>query len=275
MAANDPRPSTDRRRRFLWLRVAGLVLLGVLLVNAQRVLSAWTDRMAAFVSLLALIVVLLLLLDRALELAGPPVWRVVRSVGRSIGLSVVGDQEVRRFLEDHPRTARFLRARLTLSRWTGWYLTATLVLAGAFVVEFFVLAVGLFRTSRLVASDPYVLALLAAFRAPSLTRVLWAMTLLGGPTVILASSAFVVLFLLLSGKRASAVLVTVSMSLGMTLNLLIKDVIRRPRPPMDTALIHEPSSFSFPRATRSPASCSWACWPSCSCAPRGPFASGC
>lgn len=227
-------------------RVIIAVLLAALLVWVYRVLAAWNDRPTVFLFGFVAVFALLVLADWVFDLVGPPVWRLVRSLASSMSRAVEHDPEVEGLLARHPGFGGWLRDRLTTRRWTGFPLTATVLLALWFLAGFASVARDVVFTRALALYDPQVAALLRAFRTPPVTHVLWIATVFGDPRGMFAVATIFVLLLLLWGRRAEALLVGVTMAAGSAFGDLVKIAAQRPRPPAFYALIREPASFSFP-----------------------------
>lgn len=238
----------EARRSRLWrrYRVVIAVVSATLLVVLQRVLSAWIDRTWAFVSGLALLVALFLLLDWVLDLILPGLWRVLGSLGRSIGRDIAEDPELGRALGHTPRLDRWLRGRFSTEGWTGWYLTATTVVSGVFLWGFLEIAAGLLTGTALTRLDPGVAAFVAAYRTPALTRVMWAFTLLGDTIVVFALMVVTIVLLLVWGRRRYALLVGLVVSTGVAAETLVKVLVQRPRPPAGLMLVKTPMTYAFP-----------------------------
>jgi undecaprenyl-diphosphatase len=191
-------------------------------------------------------VALVFLLDWALASYGPAAWRLLKSLGSGIGRAVARDPVLSAWLEPHPRVDGFLRRRLTLSSWRGWYLTATSLVALWFLFGFVSIARDLATTSSIVAYDPQLSALVRAFRTPGVTRVLWIATVSGDTRVEVAVALVFVALLLMWGRRAEAVLVVVTIPLASGLGSVIKGVAAWARPPAEFMLISGPGQSSFP-----------------------------
>jgi membrane-associated phospholipid phosphatase/type IV secretory pathway TrbD component len=229
------------RSRLIAAGLAALVLLWV-----YGVLSAWTGRGTVFLFGLAASLAVLGLADWVFDLLGPRLWRLARSVGVSMGRAAASDPEVERVLSRHPRSAAWLRARLTTRAWTGWYLTATLVTALYLLAGFLSILRQVATSSSIALYDPQLAALLRAFRTVPATHVMWIATVFGDPASMWVAGAVFVALLLLWGRRGEAVLVGVTITGGSAFGSFVKVATRRPRPPAFLALIREPASFSFP-----------------------------
>ena len=144
------------------------------------------------------------------------------------------------------RILGFLRARFSRSRATGLYLTVAVVLTLFFLWGFLDLAEDLGGSSALAALDGRVLTFVISIRSAVATRVLWGATVLGDTPSMAALVVLAGALLLAWGKRTYAALVAGSVAVAWGIEALAKAVVHRARPPMATALIQVPSSFSFP-----------------------------
>jgi membrane-associated phospholipid phosphatase len=232
------------------LRVSYRVVIAaasaILLVLAQREVSTWVDRTGAFVSVAALVVALALLLDWVADLILPGLWKVLKSVGPRVASAVSGDPALARALARFPRADAWLRARLSTREWTGWYLTATVLLAAWLLWPFIEVSANLALGSALVTYDPRLAGLLHAIRTPDLTRVMWASTLLGDGLVVAALTVLGCALFLLWGRRARALYLASVVASGAALQAIVKLVVQRERPPVDLMLIAVPGGWSYP-----------------------------
>ena len=232
-----------KRRRILVALIASLALVWVL-----RLVSVWADRTVTFLTFVAILAALVLLVDWLIESFGPGFWRFARSVAVSVGSAVRDDAEVRALVGRHPRLFGWLGRRFSDERPSGLYLTTTAILALYFLASFTSIAVSLALSRAITTYDPQLLALLRSFRTPALTRLFWIATVLADPRVIALLVGVAALLLVMWGRRAEAGLLVITLSGGAAVQTLVKLAFRRPRPPVAFALIKEPSSFSFPSA---------------------------
>lgn len=232
----------------LWkrYRVVAATVAAALLVWLYTALSAWTDKTTIFVLAFGLLFALLLLLDWVLDLFVPEAWRLIRSVGVGMGRAVAHDPEVVALLDRHPRFGGWIRRRLTLSTWSGWYLTATVLVALWFLYGFVSIARDLATTSSIVAYDPGIAALVRVYRTPVVTRVLWTATVFGDGRVHTIVAVAVVALLLMWGRRAEALLFAITVPFTSAVSGLVKVAAARARPPAAFMLIHRPGDASFP-----------------------------
>lgn len=212
----------------------------------HQVVAQWSSHTAVFVSAVALVFGLVMLLDWVIASFGPPLARFVVSVARSMWAGALADAEVRAFAQRHPRLSAWLARRTTTERWTGIGLTLTVAATLYFASGFASIAQRAAGTGVLAAYDTQLSALLRAFRTPDLTRLLWVFTVMGDPRVAYALVAIAVALLLLWGRRLDALFVALSVSGGSLLGAIAKPVFHRARPDAAFALIREPASFSLP-----------------------------
>lgn len=238
------------RRRVHATRLRGRVITALLagfgLVYLQRVLAQWVGHTAIFISALALLVVLVLLLDWVLDLLGPPLLRLLRSSLRTMGTALAKDPEVLRLAERYPRFSAWLRRRFTLENPRGLYLSVTVLVTLVFLGGFISIARDVATASAITQWDPQVAALLKAFRTPELTRFLWIFTVLGDTRVAFPLCIVVVVLLELWSHRRDAVFFAATVGGGAAVNALVKLIFERPRPDAALALVSQPGSYSFP-----------------------------
>lgn len=246
-AEKTPREPGDapRARRVGW-RVALLALAGTLLVGAHLWLSRWYDRTWVFLSAVGLVFALVLLLDYAFALLGPPVLRVLGSLVRSAWRGLAADPEVTRWRQRHPVAALRIARRFDPRSPRGLPLTLIVLVAAWAFGGFVGIAEDVVTASAITHVDPQLAALLRAFRTPVLTRVLWVFTVLGDTRVAASLTALLAVVALLWGRRREAALLVASVAGGSTLVALAKLAFHRARPDAALALITSPASFSFP-----------------------------
>lgn len=234
------------RRRAGRHRVVVAAMAAALLVLSWLEVRTWVDRTWAFVSSVALIVALALLVDWLADLVLPDLWRVLASVGPRVAQAVSSDPELSSLLARAPRFDRWLRERLSTEKWNGWHLTATVLLAAWFLSWFADLSWNLAFGSALVTYDPGVSGLLQAIRTPELTRVMWVSSLLGSGLVVIALTAVAAVLLVMWGRRLYAAYLVGVVASGAALNAVVKLVAHRPRPPLEMMLVRDPVGYSFP-----------------------------
>lgn len=227
-------------------RVITAIVIAAALVYLQQAMSLWIDRTGMFISVLGLAVAAVLLVDWVLDLIGPPLWRLLKSVAKTAALAAANDPEVRRWVRRYPRSSAWVRRRLTLTTWTGLYLTTTVVVAAIFLGGFLSIATSIVIQGDITQYDPQVTALMTAFRSPSLTRFLWVFTVLGDVRVAFPLALVIMVLLELWSHRRDALFFAASVGGGATLGALAKLAFQRLRPDTGIALVMTPESFSFP-----------------------------
>ena len=85
-----------------------------------------------------------------------------------------------------------------------------------------------------------------AMRMPALTTFFYLCTLLANTGTVVFLTVAAVIVLALRRKFAEAILVTVVVAGGQALGTLVKNLVARQRPPVETALIGQPGTYAFP-----------------------------
>lgn len=155
------------------------------------------------------------------------------------------DPNVQNFVEKHPKFSKFVKKRLTPDERFGLYLTIGIIVTGFFVFLFFGVVQDFFGNDPLVQSDLRVINLVQIFRTPPFTAVMLFFTYLGNwPVVFFGLTLTSVLFFLRKRWRYLFGII-LSVGGGEVFVWILKNIIKRPRPPLVNALVHEPS-YSFP-----------------------------
>lgn len=147
--------------------------------------------------------------------------------------------ERRTRFQTHRRFGRIFSA--PRPSFTGGALAMVLGVGG-----FLAVALGLHDSTWLLAIDARLRALMVGLRAPGLTRLMWAGTVVGGTIGTIGLTAGLGLLLWAWLDRWSALRLVLTVALGSALVAVIKPIIHRQRPPMAGALVNAPGSFSFP-----------------------------
>jgi len=115
-----------------------------------------------------------------------------------------------------------------------------LVLSFIFFIKLssYVLDKSIFVFDQAVSQDVY------ALRSPMLTRLMYVISFLGGSVWLLGGSIAVCTALLFKNYRREAVLFLLTFSVGVLLNLLLKDAVARARP--DIAPLTQEVFYSYP-----------------------------
>jgi membrane-associated phospholipid phosphatase len=165
------------------------------------------------------------------------------SFGRSIKAAAVKNERVALWIQKHPRSVSFLKARFDASTFSGLPLTL-LTLSFVYVASLFAgLVEDLITSDTMVATDHRIANLLSALRTGALTDVFTWITLLGNVRIILAFLAVSVGLLWLWRKRYAVLPLLISAAGSTAFTYLGKLTFQRPRP--ETA-VYAAHSFSFP-----------------------------
>ena len=167
----------------------------------------------------------------------------INSLWRSIKEAVDNNEYIKKFISDHPRFWKFIKARLNKNKFSGLPLT---VLILAFIYALLLLG-GIIEdviTSDVIVSvDARVANLLAMFRSQELTRFFLWITLLGKWQVVFVFLAAAICFFWVLRKRAYIFPLLFAVIGSGAFTWAAKHFFSRPRP--DTAIYIE-HSFSFP-----------------------------
>lgn len=236
-----------QRRRFAARKVlAAAVVLAFVIQWWLAYALQWGNRTTVALGAAGVFVLVILFVDWLVARFGPGIWRVVKSVGRSIARALGDDPELRRIEALHPRVMGWLRRRFTLSSPRGLYLTGTVLAALYFLSGYVSIAVNVGLARSITHYDPQLYALVRAFRTPTLTRILYTATLFGDLYAFIPLLAVAAVLLAMWAKRREAVLLVGTVASGYAVGWLTKLSLARTRPPIQFALIGRPPSFSFP-----------------------------
>jgi len=172
-------------------------------------------------------------------------FKRTKSIIKSAGRGALGDPNVRGFIDRHPRFARFIKNRLTPDERFGLYLTIGVIVTGFFIFLFFGVLQDLIGNDPLVQSDLRVINLVQIFRTPQFTSVMLFFTYLGNWPVVFAGTFLLCLIFFLRKRWRYLFATLLSVGGGEVFVWILKNLIKRPRPPLLNALVHEPS-YSFP-----------------------------
>lgn len=239
-------PAGARRTRHARTIIAVAVVVAVAVMWAMRVASSWADRNAVALSYLAALASAVLFVDWLIARFGPAIWRFVTSVARTIARAVRDDPEVRRIEARFPRFFAWCGRRLSERKASGLYLTATVLGAVYFLWGFVEIATDVGLGRAIVRYDPQISALVRAFRGAALTRVFYTATLFADPYAFVPLTLVVVILLVMWARRREALLFVSTIASGYGLGFIINAVMGRSRPPVEFALIRQPTTFSFP-----------------------------
>jgi len=172
-------------------------------------------------------------------------FRLIRSITHSVEHAAAADPEVRKFMARHPRLVQFIRRRLTPDERFGLYLTIGSLTAFFFIYLFFGVVIDLIGQRSLIQADLRTINMMQVLRSPVLNQVMLFITYLGQPQIVIAGLAALTLLLLLMRRRYSLWAMLISVGLGEAFVWLAEQLLRRPRPPLRSALTAA-GGFSFP-----------------------------
>lgn len=235
----------DRRKFLIWNILGSIpyalahVAIGYFLGDVMGRIGGSLTRVAVLtgVVLLALLI-LWTTLYSALRLL-PLAWAVISAALRNLADLPV----VRRQIEDHPETARWVEARLDRHAFSGLtlsLLTVVFIYIGAIWLDsVFEFLVG----DPLLGLDTRLSELIHHFQSPGPIRVASFITAIGGWQVVLPVMVAALIWLMTEGRRALAVGLAVSVA-GNTITVaVLKLAFGRPRSPLG---VFAETSGSFP-----------------------------
>lgn len=173
------------------------------------------------------------------------VFRVVKSVVKSVGKGVRQDPEVQRLASRHPRVFHFVRRRITPDEKFGLHLTVGALVALLFVYFFFSVVTDLIGQEPLIQSDLRIINLVQLFRMPSVNHAMLLVTYLGKWQVVLAAMMVGGFVFVVNKRWHYLIAMAASVTFSELFIWLAKNLFDRPRPPLVNALAPE-TSFSFP-----------------------------
>lgn len=238
------------RRFYFWNITSALawsvshIAAGYFLGEAWRTFAVWTSRGAIFLAALAVVILCLNLLRRALLKQGRWLLAALRSMWVSAWRRIAANSRVAEFARRHPRLVSRIGARFDKSRFSGLPLTLlalaflyTLLLFGGVVED-------VVTSDRIVTVDRHLASLLSFYRGETAVRVFLWITLLGTAWIIISEGVFASAWLWLGGQRDFIVPFWVTLAGSSFFCNLGKLAFRRARPPDVGAIVE--TTFSFP-----------------------------
>lgn len=163
-------------------------------------------------------------------------FRLLKSVSRSVASAIRHDPEVERFGADHPRLVRFLSARFGSDPF-GLRLTIGIALTITFLFLFLSVVQDLIARDPLVEADLRVASAVQIFRDPVLDRLMIIVTYLGNWQVVVSGAVLVIVYLAVLRRGFLIATLLISMIGGELIVWALKDVFLRPRPDQINALV--------------------------------------
>lgn len=238
------------QRTFMFWNVLGAigwgieyVFAGYIFAQSLDLATLWLSRAGLFFALLLISGAILYLCKWVIVRRGKQFWIIFTSLCQSLKEAVIRNEYVLVWVQKHPRSISFLRARCDTAVFTGLPLS---ILALAFV---YVLALFGGVVEDLITSDPIIAAdirmanLFMAVRTDGLTTIFTWVTLLGKSQVILVFILIAVALLWLWRKKYCIVPLFIAVAGSEAFTSLGKLAFHRPRPEMAVYTEH---SFSFP-----------------------------
>lgn len=172
-------------------------------------------------------------------------WRLPKSVLRSILEAVRNDSEVQRNLASYPRFWGWFGRRFDASEPFGLRLTVGTLLSLIFLWFFLSIVEDLIARDALVLADLRLMSLVQLFRSPHLNTSMAFFTYLGNWQIVGAGAGLIAVYLALTRQWHWALALLVSIVGGEILVWLGKTGFARPRPDLVNALIPA-QGLSFP-----------------------------
>ena len=139
----------------------------------------------------------------------------------------------------------FIKSRFNINKKNGLYLTIGATLSAAFLFIFFNFIEDIFDKSSLLIFDKNVIYVIESIRTPLLNKIMAFITYTGNSNAVVFFFLIVMILLIILKKFRYLFSLLISMSGSTVFVLLIKNIIGRPRPPIENALIVL-KDFSFP-----------------------------
>jgi membrane-associated phospholipid phosphatase len=139
----------------------------------------------------------------------------------------------------------FFKSRFNINKKNGLYLTLGTIISAAFLFIFFNLIEDIFDASSLLVFDKKVISIVESIRTPFFNKIMAFVTYMGNTYAIASSFLIIVILLVILKKFRYLYSLIISISGSSIFVLLIKNIIGRPRPPVENALIVL-KDFSFP-----------------------------
>jgi membrane protein DedA with SNARE-associated domain len=238
------------RKTFMFWNVLGAigwgfewVLAGYIFARSLSLAEFWLSRAGLFLALLLVFSGVLYFLKWLVIRQGKQFLTVGASLCRSIKEAVVKNEHALLWMQKHPRSISFLRARFDTNLFSGFPLSI-LTLAFVYILALFAgIAEDLVTSDPIVAADLRIANLFFALRTDGLTHVFTWITFLGKSQIVLGFMAIAVGLLWLWHKKYYILTLFIAVAGGQTFTYLGKLAFHRARPEMAVYAEH---SFSFP-----------------------------
>ena len=238
------------KRTFMFWNVLGAtgwgfewVLAGYIFAQSLNLAELWLSRAGLFFAFFVILIGILYLFKWLIIKKGKQFLIIAISLWQSIKEAVINNKHVVLWLQKHPRSISFLKARLDTKAFSGLTLSI-LTIAFVYVLALFAGVVeDLITSDPIVAVDIRVANLFFLFRTDVLTNIFTWITLLGKSQVILVFIFISVTVLWLWQKKYYIFPLFIAVTGSEAFTYLGKLAFHRPRPEMAVYAEH---SFSFP-----------------------------
>lgn len=238
------------RRTFMFWNVLGAigwgfewVLTGYIFAQSLNLAELWLSRAGLFFAFLLMLGGILYLFKWLIITKGKLFWEISVSLWQSVKEAVLNNDHVALWIQKHPRSISFLRARLDTTIFSGLTLSI-LTIAFVYVVALFAGVVeDLITSDPIVAADIRIANLFLVFRTHILTHIFSWITLLGKSQVILCFIVISVTLFWLWRRKYYILSLFIAVTGSEAFTYLGKLAFHRPRPEPAVYLEH---SFSFP-----------------------------
>ena len=238
------------KRRFMFWNVLGAVgwgfewiLAGYIFAQSLNLAELWLSRAGLLLALLLMLSALLYFFKWLVIKKGKQFFIIAVSLWESIREAVINNEHVVLWMQKHPRSIAFLKARLDITVFSGLTLSI-LTLTFIYVLAlFFGVVEDLITSDPIIAADIRIANLFFAFRTDLLTNIFTWITLLGKSQVILGFIAASVVLLWLWRKNYYILSLFIAVTGSEAFTYLGKLAFHRPRPELAVYAEH---SFSFP-----------------------------
>lgn len=172
-------------------------------------------------------------------------FRLIRSVSRSICTAIKNDPEIIKIAGHYPRFFGFIKKRLTPDETFGLHLTIGTLITALFVFFFFGFLKQFASQSSIIESDISIVNFIQLLRSNGMDAFMLTLTTLGRWSVILVG-ILVTAMVCMRGKRWHY-LVSLITSVGVAALFtgILREVIGNVLPPFENTLVHNGSSI-FP-----------------------------
>jgi len=219
------------------------VLAGYIFAQSLNLAELWLSRAGLFFAFILILGGILYFFKWLIIKKGKQFWIISYSIWQSVKEAVLNNEHVVIWIQKHPRSISFLKARFDTATFSGLPLSI-FTLAFVYVLALFAGVVeDLITSDSIIATDIRIANLLVAFRTDDLTNIFRWITLLGKSQVIMAFIAFAVALLWIWRKNYYIFPLFIAVVGSEAFTSLGKLAFHRPRPELAVYVEH---SFSFP-----------------------------